>query len=129
MILTKLTIIIIITFEIYRHLRSQEKDLLVNPGLVYDNVVHFAQTIKAIGWKGPVVFMTDCTKIRAKVMYAHELGQIVGSVLDDQDTQVSSYEDIHEIMETIKEKKAVASQVRGFLLKVRARNFAYYYSY
>jgi hypothetical protein len=89
-ILTKLTIIIIITFEIYRHLRSQEKDLLVNPGLVYDNVVHFAQTIKAIGWKGPVVFMTDCTKIRAKVMYAHELGQIVGSVLDDQDTQVSS---------------------------------------
>ena len=62
--------------------------------------------------------MTDCTKLRSKVVYSQEFGSIMDSILLADQTKCETYDDIHKTMKNIKEQKAVATQVRGFLLKV-----------
>ena len=62
--------------------------------------------------------MTDCTKVRAKLTYSQELGCIVGSTLNFDDTQVTTYDDIHLKIKEIQDNKATASQVRCVVLKV-----------
>ena len=85
---------------------------------MYENVVRFACAMEALKWTGPVVAMTDCTKIRAKLTYSQELGCIVGSTLNFDDTQVTTYDDIHSKIREIQDNKAIASQVRCVVLKV-----------
>jgi hypothetical protein len=102
----------------FRRLRSADQDVLTNPNLVFDNIMHFASAASQLGWKGPVVLMSDCTKVRPKAVYSSELGQIVGSVLSNEEVRVNSYDDIHRIMSSIKESRSIATQVHTFLLKV-----------
>ena len=85
---------------------------------MYENVARFARAMDALKWTGPVVAMTDCTKVRAKLTYSQELGCIVGSTLNFDDTQVTTYDDIHLKIKEIQDNKATASQVRCVVLKV-----------
>lgn len=62
--------------------------------------------------------MTDCTKIRPKLTYSDELGCVIGSTLKLSETSVQTYDDIHKIVNIIKQKKAIATQVRVVVLKV-----------
>ena len=62
--------------------------------------------------------MTDCTKVWPKLTYSDELGCIVGSTLKLSETSVQTYDDIHKIINNIKQKKAIATQVRVVVLKV-----------
>jgi hypothetical protein len=61
--------------------------------------------------------MTDCTKIRPKLTYSDELGGIVGSTLKLSETSVQTYDDIHNVINYIKQKKAIAAQVRVIVLE------------
>jgi len=85
---------------------------------MYENVARFARAMEALRWTGPVVAMTDCTKIRTKLTYSQELGCIVGSTLDFDSTNVITYDDIHLKIKEIQDNKAIASQVRCVVLKV-----------
>ena len=85
---------------------------------MYENVARFARAMDALKWTGPVVAMTDCTKVRAKLTYSQELGCIVRSTLNFDDTQVTTYDDIHLKIKEIQDNKATASQVRCVILKV-----------
>jgi len=85
---------------------------------MYENVARFARAMEALKWAGPVVAMTDCTKIHAKLTYSQELGCIVGSTLSFDNTNVTTYDDIHLKIKEIKDDKAIASQVRCVVLKV-----------
>jgi hypothetical protein len=85
---------------------------------MYENVVRFARAMNVLNWTGPVVAMTDCTKIRTKLTYSQELGCIVGSTLSFDNTQVTTYDDIHLKIKEIQDNKATASQVRCIVLKV-----------
>ena len=85
---------------------------------MYENVAQFARAMEALKWTGPVVAMTDCTKIRAKLTYSQELGCIVGSTLSFDDTRIITYDDIHLKIKEIQNNNAVASQVRCIVLKV-----------
>ena len=100
-------------------MRTRDEDKLTNPNLVYENVARFARAMNALNWNGPVVAMTDCTKVRSKLTYSQELGRIIGSIMPFEESQVHTYSDIHEIIKNIREKKEIASQVRCILLKVR----------
>uniref|UniRef100_U9UD18 Uncharacterized protein n=1 Tax=Rhizophagus irregularis (strain DAOM 181602 / DAOM 197198 / MUCL 43194) TaxID=747089 RepID=U9UD18_RHIID len=62
--------------------------------------------------------MTDCTKIRPKLTYSDELGGIVGSTLKLSETSVQTYDDIHNVINYIKQKKAIATQVKVIVLKI-----------
>ena len=96
-------------------MRTKDEDRLTNPNMVYENVARFTRAIDA---NGPVVAMTDCTKVCAKLTYSQELGCIVGSTMTFEDACVTTYDDIHQIIKDIREKNVIASQVRCILLKV-----------
>jgi hypothetical protein len=83
-----------------------------------NNILKFSRLIKALNWNGPVVGMTDCTKIWPKLTYSDELSGIVGSTLKLSETSVQTYDDIHNVINYIKQKKAIATQVRVIVLKV-----------
>jgi hypothetical protein len=99
-------------------LRTRDEDRLTNPNMIYENVARFARAVNALKWNGPIVAMTDCTKVRAKLTYSQELGCIVGSTMTFENTCVTTYDDVHQIIKDIQEKNVIASQVRCILLKV-----------
>ncbi|GBC29582.2 uncharacterized protein OCT59_008720 [Rhizophagus irregularis] len=101
-----------------RRQRAKDQDVFTNPELSFENIVQFAKVASDYHWKGPVILMTDCTKLRPKVVYSQEFGAIMGSVLPSNQTKVSTYEDIHATMKLIRENNAVANQIRGFILKI-----------
>ena len=72
---------------------------------MYENVARFARAMEALKWKGPIVAMTDCTKIRTKLTYSQELGCIVGSTLGFDSTNVVTYDDIHLKIKEIQDNK------------------------
>lgn len=85
---------------------------------MYENVARFARAMEALKWTGPVVAMTDCTKIRTKLTYSQKLRCIVGSTLGFDSTNVIIYDDIHLKIKEIQDNKAIALQVRCVVLKV-----------
>ena len=103
----------------FRYLRTKDKDRLTNPNLVYENVARFARAVDSLKWNGPIIAMTNYTKVCSKLTYSQELGCIIGSIMPFEESQVHTYSDIHEIIKNIREKKEIASQVRCILLKVR----------
>jgi len=81
-------------------------------------VTKFACVAKKLNWKGPILLMTDCTKIRSKLVYSQELGYIMGSTLSSSEVSVSDINDIHAKIRYIYENNAIATQVRVIVLKV-----------
>ena len=63
--------------------------------------------------------MTDNTKLKPGLQYSAQFGCIVGSSLQQEETQVNNYDDISVIINNIKERKAIAKEVRAYLLQVR----------
>ncbi|GES83162.1 hypothetical protein GLOIN_2v1777971 [Rhizophagus clarus] len=101
-----------------RYMRANESDIISNPELVYENILKVVRLTKALNWNGPIVGMTDYTKVQPKLTYSDELGCIVGSTLKLSETSVQTYDDIHKIINNIKQKKAIATQVRVVVLKI-----------
>ncbi|CAG8754772.1 2561_t:CDS:2 [Rhizophagus irregularis] len=99
-----------------QHIRDQ--DIFTSPDLSFENIMQFAKIANDYHWKGPVILITDCTKLQPKVVYYQEFGTIMGSVLSSDQTKVSTYEDIHATMKLIRENDAVANQIRGFIIKI-----------
>jgi hypothetical protein len=81
-----------------RYMRAKESDIVSNPELVYENILKVAQLTRALNWNGLIVGMTDCTKIRLKLIYSDELGCVIVSTLKLSETSVQTYDDIHKIV-------------------------------
>ncbi|GBC05675.1 hypothetical protein RclHR1_06370002 [Rhizophagus clarus] len=92
--------------------RTKDQDIFTNPDLSFENIMRFA---KVANWKGPVILMTDYTKLRPKVAFSQDFGAIMGLVLS---FKVSTYEDIHTTVKLIRDNNAVANQIREFILKI-----------
>ncbi|CAG8642587.1 6366_t:CDS:2, partial [Scutellospora calospora] len=73
---------------------------------------------KTLKWTGPVVAITDCTKIQTKLTYSQELGCIVGSTLGF-DINITIYDDIHLKIKEIQDNNLIASQVRSSIYSKR----------
>ncbi|RGB25129.1 hypothetical protein C1646_772174 [Rhizophagus diaphanus] len=73
-------------------------------GKIYENIVRFARAIDTLKWNSPIVAMTDCTKVHAKLTYFQELGCIVGSIITFENICITIYDDIHQIINNIREK-------------------------
>src|SRR3954471_19782946 len=102
----------------YRRHRSTSEDIINNPDLCYENVAQFKRLLDALHYKGPVVAMTDCTKLKAGLQYSLNLGCIVGSTLDRDNCMIETYDDIYDKVSNIKQKNAVAKDVRIYVLQV-----------
>jgi hypothetical protein len=86
--------------------------------LCYENVARFKRLIEAINYDGPVVAMTDNTKLKPRLRYCPIFGYVIGSTLSNNDT----YGDIPNIINKIKEKNAVAKDIQAYILQV-SQNF------
>ena len=87
--------------------------------MCYENVARFKRLLDTLKYDGPVVAMTDNTKLKPGLQYSAQFGCIIGSSLQQEETQVNSYDDISVIINNIKERKAIAKEVRAYLLQVR----------
>ncbi|GBB99162.1 hypothetical protein RclHR1_34330001, partial [Rhizophagus clarus] len=101
-----------------KYMRAKESDIISNPELVYENILKVTWLTRTLNWNRPIVGMTDCTKIRPKLTYSDELSCVVGSTLKLSETLVETYDNIHKIVNIIKQKNAIATQVRVVILKI-----------
>jgi hypothetical protein len=62
--------------------------------------------------------MTDNTKLKERLQYSPILGCIIGSTLPIEETVINVYGDIPSTISKIKEKNAIAKDVRAYLLQV-----------
>ncbi|CAG8794298.1 12322_t:CDS:2, partial [Dentiscutata erythropus] len=69
--------------------------------------------VDTIKYTGPIIVMSDNTKLKERLGFSSLYSCIVGSTLSTESTKVSSYEDIYQIIDTIKLHNAIASQVRA----------------
>jgi hypothetical protein len=93
-------------------------DLITDPNLVLENVTKFACIAKELKWDGPILLMTDCTKIHPKLVYSQELGYITGFTLLPSEVSISDINDIHAKIRYIYENNAIATQIWVITLKV-----------
>ena len=100
-------------------MRRNSEDCLTNPDLCYENVARFKRLVDSIQYNGPVVAMTDNTKLKSRLRYSPTLGCIIGSIFPIEETKINVYADIPNIINKIKMKR--------LLLKMFALIYYRYY--
>ncbi|RHZ70343.1 hypothetical protein Glove_272g28 [Diversispora epigaea] len=93
-------------------LRANSSDTLTNPDLCFENVAQFKRFLNKINYKEPIAVMSDNTKFKYSLRYSSRLGCIIGSILSNEKTKIQEYNDISRIINSIKDKKAIANYVR-----------------
>jgi hypothetical protein len=104
--------------KITSKLRANNEDTLTNPTFSFENVAKFKRMIDKLNYQGPIVAMTDNTKLKPALRYHPGLGCIVGSTLSINKTKINTYNDILTIINEIKTNKAIAKDVRAYILQV-----------
>ncbi|PKC72713.1 hypothetical protein RhiirA1_389574 [Rhizophagus irregularis] len=67
--------------------------------------------------------MTDNTKLKIGLRYSPQFGCIVESTFNNNETKISDYDQINQIINEIKSKKAFASSVQVYILQVPLPKF------
>uniref|UniRef100_U9UV44 Uncharacterized protein n=1 Tax=Rhizophagus irregularis (strain DAOM 181602 / DAOM 197198 / MUCL 43194) TaxID=747089 RepID=U9UV44_RHIID len=106
------------TIQNIRKLRTNNEDTLTNPNLSFENVAKFKRLIDILNYQEPIVAMSDNTKLKPALRYNPVLGCIIGLTLSVEQTKINAYEDIQPIINDIKIKKAIAKDVRAYILQV-----------
>ncbi|CAG8717288.1 37789_t:CDS:2 [Gigaspora margarita] len=92
--------------------------MLQDPELCFENVAQVKRLADTIKYTGPIIALSDNTKIKERLGFSSLLGCVVGSTLSTELTRVSTHEDIYQIVDMIKSHNAIASQVYVYLLQV-----------
>ena len=61
--------------------------------MCYENVARFKRFLDTLKYGSPIVAMTDNTKLKPGLQYSAQFGCIVGSSLQQEETQVNNYDD------------------------------------
>ena len=69
-------------------------------------------------YEGPIAAMTDNTKLKPGLRYSPQLGCIIGSTLNNNETKIGDYDQIPQIVNKIKNENAIANNVRTYILQV-----------
>ncbi|CAG8820474.1 26775_t:CDS:1, partial [Racocetra persica] len=76
------------------HHRRILDNVINNPNLCYENIAHFKKLLDTLHYKDPVVVMTNCTKIKARLQYFSSLDCIVGLTLNQNYCKIKTYDNI-----------------------------------
>ncbi|GBB96321.1 hypothetical protein RclHR1_27250001 [Rhizophagus clarus] len=106
-----------------QHLRRNSEDRLTDPDLCFENIARFKRLIDSIQYNGPVVVMTDITKLKSRLRYSPTFGCIIGSVFPIEETKINVYADIPNIISKIKNEKAIAKDVHAYMLQIPLPKF------
>ncbi|RIA97372.1 hypothetical protein C1645_814263 [Glomus cerebriforme] len=74
-------------------------------------IFHNIRFADSLNYNGPVVVITDNTKLKEYLSYSTTLGYVIGSTLSILETKMLNYEEIIAIIDEIKVKKAIAKQI------------------
>ncbi|CAG8763904.1 1745_t:CDS:2 [Cetraspora pellucida] len=85
--------------------------LVILRNLCFENVAHFKQLIDIIQYNGPIIAMTDNTKLKLQLKYSSTLGCIIRSILSKEEIQISIYSDIPKVITKIKTLNKIAKTV------------------
>ncbi|GES82280.1 hypothetical protein GLOIN_2v1777971 [Rhizophagus clarus] len=66
---------------------------------ILENFMKFSQIVSSIKWNGPIIVMTDSTRLREKLVYAEKLNYIIESTLPHSETSIEVLENIHPQVE------------------------------
>lgn len=103
----------------HRSLISKSEDSLQQPQLHFENLARVKRLMDTVKYTGPLGIGGDCTKVRQRLSYSNDFGShVLGSTLPLDECVVNDAEDVDTVITRIKDKKAVASQVRAILVKV-----------
>ncbi|CAG8825029.1 32712_t:CDS:1, partial [Gigaspora margarita] len=72
--------------------------------------------VDMIKYTSPIIAISNNTKLKERLEFLFLYGCIVSLILSTKLTQVSSYKDIYQIVDTIKSYNAIAFQVSIYLL-------------
>ncbi|GBB95371.1 hypothetical protein RclHR1_02520006 [Rhizophagus clarus] len=67
--------------------------------------------------------MSDNTKLKPRLRYSPTLGCIIGSVLSKEETIINTYSDIPNVINKIKSERAIAKDVRAYILQIPLPKF------
>ncbi|CAG8737189.1 36408_t:CDS:2, partial [Gigaspora margarita] len=93
---------------------DQFSDFLV----ILASLTQVKRLVDTIKYTGPIIVMSDNTKLKERLGFLSLYSCIVGSTFLIELTKVSLYEDIYQIIDTIKLYNAIASQVCVYLLQI-----------
>ncbi|CAB4438552.1 unnamed protein product [Rhizophagus irregularis] len=111
------------TIQNIRKLCANDEDTLTNPTFSFENVAKFKRLIDTLNYQGPIAAMSDNTKLKPALRYHSGLGCIVGSTFSIEETKINAYKDIPIIINNIKIKKAIANDMRTYILQVPLPDF------
>ncbi|PPR05427.1 hypothetical protein CVT24_007952 [Panaeolus cyanescens] len=102
---------------------ANSSDALQNPYLIPENVARVKRYVDSIGYKGPIVIGSDCTKVKKCLNFSTQHGcHVLGTVFSLSTVEVDDAGDIDEIVERTVKEKAFATQARAILAKIPAPN-------
>ena len=87
-------------------MRRNNEDSLTDLDLCYENVARFKRLIDSVQY--------DNTKLKSRLRYSPTLGCIIGSTFPVEETKINVYADIPNIINKIKNEKAIAKDVFFF---------------
>ena len=79
--------------KLIRYLQNNSEKKLVDPDMCYENIARFKRLLDSLKYDGPIVAMTDNTKLKSGFQYSTQFGCIIGSSLQQEETQVNNYDD------------------------------------
>jgi hypothetical protein len=74
--------------------------------------------IDTLRYDGPITAMTNNTKLKPGLHYSLQFSCIIGSTLNNSETIIIDYNQISQIINQIKNEKALASNVQAYILQV-----------
>ncbi|CAG8682067.1 5158_t:CDS:2, partial [Cetraspora pellucida] len=82
-----------------------------------ENMTHFKRLADSMNYNGPVIAMTDNTKLHPRLSYSANLGCIIGSIFSLDQTRVEDYDEVKTVIQNVISNNAIAKQVHLYLLQ------------
>ncbi|CAG8455052.1 21251_t:CDS:2 [Dentiscutata erythropus] len=98
-------------------LASKSGECMSDTSICLENMACFKRLADSMNYKGPVIAMTDNTKVYPRLGYFANLGCIIGSVFSLDQTMVNDYNEAESVIQNIISNNAIAKQVRLYLLQ------------
>lgn len=103
---------------LFRLLRQKSEEFIYNTDICFENIARFKRLADSMNYNGPVIAMTDNTKLRPRLGYSANFGCIIGSTFSLEQTHVENYDEVKLTIQNIISNNAIAKQVRLYLLQV-----------
>ncbi|CAG8554243.1 4492_t:CDS:2 [Gigaspora margarita] len=105
-------------YEFFEQIWQDSYYEILGTSICLENMARFKKLADSMNYNGPVITMTDNTKLYPRLGYSASLGCIVGSIFSLNQAWVNDYNEVKTVIQNIVASKAIAKQVCLYLLQV-----------